>query len=70
MAFETRGNEQTVIRVRIAMTSGETEKKHKGDAGVLEIHVLMWMMIIRVYIGRQIYHLYIKFLYLTVDVSS
>lgn len=46
MAFKTRGNEQTVIRVRTAMTLGETEKRHKGDARVLEIHVWMWMMII------------------------
>lgn len=41
MAFETRGNKQTVVRVRIAMTSGETEKTHKGDVRMLEMCVLM-----------------------------
>lgn len=59
-----------VIKVRIAMTSGEAEKRPKGDAGVLEIHILIWMMTIGVYTGRQIYQLQIKLLHFTVDASS
>lgn len=55
-----------VIKVRLVMISGETGKRHKGSAGVLEIHILIWMVITWVYVGIRIHHtVYISALYCT-----